>query len=79
MVEKIRGASTIKLVKIQSLIEAHLVYNGKASRRHYEWKRAGEIISVLEEDVPELLEKRLGGKQCCGDQGGNKIFQLGGG
>lgn len=79
MVVENKPKVTINSLEVESLIEAHLIYDGEASRRRYEWKRAGEIISVLEEDVPELLSKRLGAKQCCGDQGGNKIFQLVGG
>lgn len=66
-------------INIQSLIEAHLLYDGEVSGRHYEWKRAGDTTPVLKEDVPELLSKRLGMKQCCGSQDGNKIFQIAGG
>jgi hypothetical protein len=64
-------------VKIQSLIDAHLLYDGKVSQRHYEWTGAGAIVSVDERDVPELLAKRLGGNTCCGgNRDGNQIFQL---
>jgi len=64
-------------VKIQSLIDAHLLYDGKVSKRHYEWTSAGAIVSVDENDVPELLSKRLGGNTCCGgNRDGNQIFQL---
>lgn len=63
-------------INIQSLLEAHLFYVGKVSGRQYEWKKAGDTVSVLPEDVPELLEKQLGGRLCCGNQVGNKIFQI---
>jgi len=66
-------------IEIQSLIEAHLYYTGQATGQLYEWKRSGDTVLVREEDVPELLKKRLGMKQCCGDQNGNRIFQLAGG
>lgn len=63
-------------ILIESLIEAHLTYTGRVSGKQYEWKKAGDSVAVLAEDVPELLEKRLGGKPCCGnDPTGNKIFQ----
>ena len=73
------SGDTDKIKLIESLLEAHLIYDGKASRRRYEWKRAGDTTPVLEEDVPELLSKRLGAKQCCGSQDGNKIFKIAGG
>ena len=63
-------------VNIQSLIEAHLTYAGRISGKQYEWKRAGDTVSVLEEDVPELISKRLGGNSCCGNPTGNQIFQI---
>lgn len=69
----------INLIEIQSLIDAHLLYAGKATLRQYEWKKAGDIVLVDNKDALELLEKRLGIKQCCGDQNGNKIFQIVGG
>lgn len=63
--------------KVESLIDAHLLYDGQVSGRHYEWARAGTVQNVDERDVPELLSKRLGGKPCCGgDEEGNRIFQL---
>lgn len=62
---------------VVSLIEAHLTYSGKSSGRQYEWKKAGDVTRVLNEDVPELLEKRLGGTPCCGNNPtGNLIFQI---
>jgi len=63
-------------VKIQSLIDAHLYYTGRESGRQYEWMKAGAIVEVDEQDVPELLAKRLGKKTCCGNHDRNKIFQL---
>ena len=65
--------------KIQSLIEAHLIYAGQISGEQYEWSRAGEVTLVDERDVPELLTKRLGAKLCCGGDDNNRIFQIVGG
>lgn len=62
-------------ITIQSLIDAHLIYAGRSSGKQYEWMRAGDTCQVLEQDVPELLQKRLGRKLCCGN-GENKIFQI---
>lgn len=64
------------VIKIRSLIDAHLIYDGQVSGRHYEWTRAGAILEVDERDVPELIAKRLGGKTCCGSQDGNLIFEV---
>ena len=73
MVDKNKGQDIIKLV--ESLIESEIFYTGQASLRQYYWKKSGDIVPVLEQDVPYLLEKRLGKKFCCGD-GTNKIFQI---
>lgn len=63
-------------MKIQSIIDAHLIYIGEVSRRQYEWQRAGDIVEVQKDDVPELLSKRLGKRLCCGQgNDGNRIFQ----
>ena len=69
--------STIKYRKIQSLIEGKVIYDGKATGRHYEWMQSGAVVMVDEEDVPELLSKRLGGNLCCGgSRDGNLIFEV---
>ncbi len=62
--------------KIQSLIDSKLIYVGRESGELYEWQRAGDIIAVREEDVPELLSKRVGERSCCGEGLlGNKVFE----
>ena len=62
--------------KIQSLIDSKLVYEGRSSGKLYEWQRAGDIIAVREEDVPELLSKRIGERSCCGEGLlGSKVFE----
>lgn len=62
--------------RIQSLYDAHLSYTGKVSGRQYEWSRAGVVVEVLQDDVPELLSKRIGQRSCCGEGLlGNLVFQ----
>lgn len=75
VVEETTSEVTIKLIKVQSLVEAHLIYNGRETGQRYEWSKAGVIVEVNELDVPELLAKRLGGQTCCGSKGGNVIFE----
>lgn len=77
VVETVSDSRINKEIVIESLIEAQLTYTGRVSGKQYVWKKAGDTVSVLEEDVPELLAKRLGGTPCCGnDPTGNKIFQI---
>lgn len=75
-VEEKQSETIINLVKVQSLIDAHLQYTGRESGESYEWLRAGDIQNVDERDVPELLSKRIGERSCCGEGGlGNLVFQ----
>ena len=77
VLDETRLDATINYVKVRSLIDGRLLYDGKVSNRHYEWSHAGATIDVLSEDVPELLSKRLGGNLCCGgSRDGNKIFEV---
>ena len=75
VVEEFQPEVIIKYTNIQSLIEARLSYTGRVSGKQYEWHKAGSTVLVLEEDVPELLEKTLGKKTCCGNNS-NRIFQI---
>lgn len=61
---------------IRSMIDARIVYDGAVTGEHYEWSRAGAVVSVDARDVPELLAKRLGSRSCCGTSDGNQIFEL---
>lgn len=65
VVEEPPVKSIITYVKLQSLIDAHLHYDGEVSKRHYEWQRAGSIVPVLEQDASVLLEKRIKSQSCC--------------
>lgn len=66
-----------KELAVVSLYDSRLIYRGDVSGKRYEWGRAGAVVMVLSEDVPPLLEKRIGNRSCCGArQGGNKVFEL---
>lgn len=61
---------------VRSLLDAHILYDGAITGEHYEWSRAGSVVSVDERDVPELLSKRLGSQGCCGTNDSNRVFEL---
>jgi hypothetical protein len=63
-------------VRIQSLIPAHLHYEGKVSKTSYEWPKAGDVVQVRVEDAEELLAKRYSTASCCGNNGEGKLFKL---
>lgn len=71
---------TINETAVRSLYPSRLVYVGTASGKRYEWRDAGDTVMVLNEDVPTLLEKRIGNGGCCGavNRNGNKVFEIGG-
>jgi hypothetical protein len=64
-VEKAPETGYNKTVKLQSQLDARLLYTGKVSQRQYEWPRAGSVVSVDERDVDELLSKRTKKQSCC--------------
>lgn len=68
----------IKEIAVQSVYPSRLIYIGVVSGKEYEWKDAGSIVMVLAEDVPNLIEKRIGKGSCCGavSQDGNKVFEI---
>lgn len=68
--------TTTIVVAIQSQFPAHLKYIG-LSGQEYNWRTAGDIVYVYEEDVPVLLSKRIGRNSCCGVRSeGNFPFRL---
>lgn len=75
VVEEIRPEVIIKVVKIESLVDGHLQYEGRSSGKLYEWKKSGDTVLVQEEDVAEMLSRTRGKKTCCGN-GDNRIFQI---
>ncbi len=65
-----------KDVKLQSLIDARLSYDGRISGKHYVWDKAGSVVAVDALDAPYLLEKRIKSLACCsGDNVNQAIFQ----
>ena len=77
-VEKVEAkvfASSTK--KIQLLVDAKLKATGYVTGNSYVFNGAGSVVDVDERDVEQLLEKRQGGRQCCGGTGvGNAVFSL---
>ncbi len=64
-------------VKLRLLIDAKLKVTGKYSGRNYLFNGAGSVQDVDQIDVEWLLERRQGGRQCCGGGAtGNVVFEL---
>lgn len=62
--------------KMRLLIDATVKITGK-SGRNYLFNGAGSVEDVDERDVDFLLERRQGGRQCCGGGAtGNVVFEL---
>lgn len=60
--------------KVQSLVEARLIYTGAVTGVQYVWATAGMVVNVDERDVPDLLEHNMGTISCCGGgNSGNKV------
>jgi hypothetical protein len=53
------------VVKLQSLLDAHIYYTGLVTGEQYEWAKAGSIQAVDALDAPALLEKRIKTQSCC--------------
>jgi hypothetical protein len=67
----------VKKMAVRSVYPSRLKYIGTISGQSYEWAEAGAIVMVLPEDVPVLLEKRIGSRACCGAlNNGNQVFEL---
>jgi hypothetical protein len=62
-------------VKLQSLLDARILYIGQVTQRHYEWNRAGSIVAVDAADAPSLLSKRIKSQSCCNGSD-NAVFQI---
>lgn len=61
-------------VKLQLLIDAHAIYDGLVTGEHYEWQKAGSIVSVDSRDSVSLLEKHIKTQSCC-NQHDSRVFQ----
>jgi hypothetical protein len=68
---------TAKKMAVRSVYPSRLKYIGATSGQEYQWAEAGAVVMVLPEDVPVLLEKRIGNRACCGAlNNGNQVFEL---
>lgn len=65
VVEKAPETDYNKPVKLQSQLDARLLYTGKVSQRQYEWLRAGSVVTVDPRDADDLLSKRTKKQSCC--------------
>lgn len=64
---------------LRLLIDSNLKVTGKYSGRNYLFNGAGSVQDVDQTDVEWLLERRQGGRQCCGGgETGNVVFELAG-
>lgn len=63
-------------VRLQLQIDAKVSVTGVSGKK-YVFNGAGSIVDVDEMDAEYLLQKRQGGRQCCGGTGfGNQVFAL---
>lgn len=68
--------STAK-VQVRLMIDAKVSVTGYVTGNSYVFNGAGSVVDIDETDVENLLEKRQGGRQCCGGTGfGNQMFSL---
>jgi len=79
--EKIEKVYTPKYAvnykSVRLMIDVKFNATGSVTGNSYTWNGAGAVTDVDERDVEGLLEKRQGGRQCCGGTGyGNAIFEL---
>lgn len=67
----------VVLQKLTLLIDAKVRVTGIVSGRQYEFNGAGSSTDVDIRDVNDLLQKRQGGRQCCGGtENGNRVFEI---
>ena len=67
-------------VLLQSKFPAKIRLTGLVTGEQYVWENAGSVVEVASEDVPNLLEKKVGRTACCGGTSrGNKLFLVVGG
>lgn len=65
------------ITQVQSIFPARLKYTGVATGKLYVWEKAGDIVSVENADLMDLMSKKVGEKGCCGDNlNGNPVFQI---
>jgi len=64
--------------RVQLLYPAKVSRIGQVTGKQYTWNKSGEILDVFKEDVPALLNSRIGSTGCCGSSGrnGNPLFPV---
>lgn len=68
---------SINYKRVQLAIDANVKVVGSVTGNRYVFNGAGSVVDVDERDVDNLLEKRQGGRRCCGGTGyGNQMFVL---
>lgn len=80
-VKKIETVKTTKevnsTVAVQCVLDAKVKATGYVTGNVYVFNGAGSVQDVDTRDVEKLLQKRQGGRQCCGGKGyGNAMFAL---
>lgn len=64
-------------VTLTLLIDTRLQVQGSISGKSYVFSGAGTTVDIDKRDVDDLLQKRQGGRQCCGGtEYGNQVFEL---
>ena len=63
--------------RLQLRFDAKVKLSGSVTGKLYTWERSGAIVEVDEQDVDDLLSKRVGSKACCGGNiENNTLFVL---
>lgn len=78
IVEEITAPSEqAEFVRLTLLLDVSLTIQGSVSGKTYKFSGAGAIQDVDIQDANGLLEKRYGGRQCCGSgEVGNRVFHI---
>lgn len=64
------------LYNVRSKIDAAITITGETTGKVYIFPRAGSVVEVSADDLDAILEKRMGGRLCCGDPQANYLFEL---
>jgi hypothetical protein len=74
-VPRLKSENTTVALKL--MIDAKVNVTGYVTGNSYVFDGAGSVVNVDERDVESLLNKRQGGRQCCGGTDfGNAVFSM---
>lgn len=63
--------------RVVNKFPATISLKGLVTGKLYRWENAGSVVEVAEEDVADLLTKKIGESSCCGsNQKGNIVFEV---